>query len=156
LKIGAILVVMVFSIFLMPGLLTSVIPDTYAQGPAVYVGSDKCKGCHPTENKVYDKAKYAKTWKVIKMQGRTTDPACLKCHVTAYGQAGGFVSESATPYLEGKQCEDCHGPGSTHVEKPNDVEPIAEMKQFIRASDACIRCHLCAKTHKSSDSYDVY
>jgi nitrate/TMAO reductase-like tetraheme cytochrome c subunit len=126
--------------------------NAVAEGQAVYVGVEKCKGCHPTEFKDFDSNfKYAKTWTVIKMRGKTADPECLKCHSTGFGKPGGFVSEEATPYLKGKQCEACHGAGSLHAGNPDDPAARAGMKQYIKDNDICIQCHKCMKTHKGSD-----
>ncbi|MCX7927029.1 MAG: cytochrome c family protein, partial [Candidatus Omnitrophica bacterium] len=82
-----------------------------AQEGAKFIGIDKCKGCHKKEYEDFQARKFAKAWAVLQMRGKTTDPECLKCHATGYGQPGGFVSEEQTPHLKYKQCEACHGPG---------------------------------------------
>ncbi len=118
---------------------------------AFYIGGENCKGCHPNEYKEYENYKYTKTWVVIKMRGKASDPQCLKCHATGYGKPGGFVSEAETPNLKGKQCESCHGPGSIHANDPGDPVARTTMKQYIKSNDICIQCHVCMKTHKSVD-----
>ena len=126
--------------------------NIFAEGQATYVGVDKCKECHPNEFKQFDdNFAYTKTWKIIKMRGKISDPKCLKCHSTGFGKPGGFVSEEATPNLEGKQCEVCHGPGSMHVGNPADQVIRAGMKNYVSENNVCIQCHQCMKTHKGND-----
>jgi len=122
-----------------------------SQSQAVYVGVDKCKGCHPSEYKDFESRKFSKAWAVLQMRGKTSDGECLKCHATGYGKPGGFVSEEATPNLKYKQCEACHGPGSIHAGNPGDEASKNTMKQYVKDNDVCIQCHVCMKTHKSSD-----
>jgi hypothetical protein len=85
------------------------------------------------------------------MRGKTSDAKCLKCHTTGYGKPGGFVSEAETPNLKGKQCEACHGPGSIHVDNPEDAVARTTMKKYVTDNNVCIQCHVCMKTHKSVD-----
>lgn len=47
----------------------------------------------------------------------TADANCVGCHVTGYGQNGGFVNVASTPDLAGVGCEACHGPGGTYIKK---------------------------------------
>lgn len=117
-------------------------------GQATFVGVDKCKTCHPSEYKDFSGRKFEKSWKVLKMRAKDKDPECLKCHVTGYGQPGGFVSEQATPHLLYKQCESCHGPGSMHATNPGDVTVREGMSSYVRDKDVCIQCHVCMKAHK--------
>lgn len=116
-----------------------------------YVGADKCKGCHPQQYKDFEARKFTKAWAVLQMRGKTKDPECLKCHVTGYGQPGGFISEEETPYLRYKQCEACHGAGGAHASNPGDAASKEVLKNYVKDKDVCVQCHLCMKTHKSAD-----
>lgn len=118
-----------------------------------YVGSEKCKGCHPQQVKDFESRKFAKAWTVLKMRGKTKDAECLKCHVTGFGKPGGFVSEDATPYLLHKQCEACHGAGGNHANNPGDSAAREAMKEYVSKQNVCIDCHRCMKTHTLSDEF---
>jgi len=119
-----------------------------AQDQATYVGLEKCKSCHPSQFKDFEKRKFGKAWDVVVMRGKTKDPECLKCHTTGFGKPSGFVSEEQTPNLKFKQCEACHGPGSKHATNPSDKVEKEKMRNFIRENDVCIECHHCMVTHK--------
>jgi len=116
-----------------------------------YIGAEKCKGCHPQQYKDFESRKFTKAWSVLQMRGKTKDPECLKCHVTGYGEPGGFVSEEETPYLRYKQCEACHGAGSIHAANPGDKIAREAMKSYVREHDVCIQCHICMKTHRTTE-----
>ena len=52
---------------------------------------------------------------------RHFDPECLSCHVTGWNPqqffpyASGFMGLEKTPHLTDNGCENCHGPGASHV-----------------------------------------
>ncbi len=50
------------------------------------------------------------------------DAECVTCHTTGFEYNSGWHSEAETPYLEGNQCENCHGPASKHLAEPDNVE----------------------------------
>jgi hypothetical protein len=116
-----------------------------------FVGAEKCKGCHAQQYADFEARKFTKAWSVLQMRGKTKDPACLICHVTGYGQPGGFVSEEATPHLKYKQCEACHGAGNLHASNPGDQTAKVAMKDYVSKRNVCIDCHKCMKTHKEAD-----
>lgn len=116
-----------------------------------FIGAEKCRGCHPQQYKDFEARKFTKAWAVLKMRGKTRDPECLKCHVTGYGEPGGYVSEDETPHLRYKQCEACHGAGGKHASNPGDRVAMEAMKSHVRDKDVCIQCHICMKTHRTAD-----
>lgn len=102
-----------------------------AEGGHAYVGSKNCRKCHIKEWKSWSETKMANAFDTLKPGERaeekkaagldpekdyTTDVTCIKCHVTGYGEPGGFVSVEETPDLVGVGCEMCHGPGGTYVQ----------------------------------------
>ena len=72
---------------------------------------------------------------------------CKTCHEDIYSKH--FESTRHFVLLkEGKHgCEDCHGPGSAHVEGGGDVSKIISFKNLSReqASARCLSCHGSAK-----------
>jgi len=106
-----------------------------------YVGSENCQSCH---EQIYDKfitnAAKSRSFEHVQIMKKGLTEAeyqgCLKCHTTAHGEPGGFVSLEATPKLKNPGCEVCHGPGSLHIESgdPKDI------KQPTMA--VCEKCHI--------------
>lgn len=107
----------------------------------LYVGSDKCKVCHPNEYKNFmTYAKKATSYRSIERvkKGLTEEElkGCYYCHTTGYGKPGGFISEKKTPHLKNAGCEVCHGPGEYHVKTQNP----AYIKSNLTTED-CEDCH---------------
>ncbi len=99
-------------------------------GDHEYVGSKKCKMCHLKEYKSWEATTMAQSFDNLRPGERadakraagldpdkdyTQDAECVACHVTGYGQPGGFVDIDTTPDLAGVGCEACHGPGGTYI-----------------------------------------
>lgn len=95
-----------------------------------FVGINKCKMCHINEWKSWSQTKMANAFELLKpgvnadakkkagldpAKDYTKDATCLPCHVTGYGQPGGFVDAASTPTLAGVGCEVCHGAGGSYV-----------------------------------------
>ncbi|MDH3402684.1 MAG: cytochrome c family protein [Acidobacteriota bacterium] len=135
------------------------------EGQFEYVGSKSCKKCHLKEFKSWEATKMAQTFETLKPgaaaeaktgagldpeKDYTTDEACVKCHVTGYGQPGGFVDIETTPELVGVGCEMCHGPGGTYIQ---DGYMTLENKEYKKADlvavglvdkvgeAQCVNCH---------------
>lgn len=64
---------------------------------------------------------------------------CVACHTTGYNPAGnqdglpGLVGSWA---LDGIQCEECHGPGSLHMQSPRGIA-----LKIDRDPETCRQCH---------------
>lgn len=109
---------------------------------AVYVGSEACGDCHDVEYDNYSKfSKKAHSGNSVKVMVDDLTPKeleeCYTCHMTGFGQPGGFVSFKETPQMANAGCETCHGPGSMHVESGGETEYI---KGNLAIED-CTHCH---------------
>jgi hypothetical protein len=103
---------------------------SYASEAPTYVGIAECKMCHLPHFESWNTTKMSKAFELLKPGVRaeakqkagfdpdkdyTKEEFCLKCHVTGYGQPGGFTTFEETPEMVGVQCEMCHGPGSVYA-----------------------------------------
>ncbi len=152
------------------------LPIKHPKG-AKFVGAEKCGECH---TKAYDKWKstpHAHAYESLdpvnerhgyeRLKGiaRIYDAECLSCHVTGWHPQdvlryeSGFIKKQKTPHLLGNQCENCHGPGSRHVDlvEADDVDKaINEMRVTLEQAkqDLCYECHdLDNSPHFEFDSY---
>jgi hypothetical protein len=100
-----------------------------------YVGSGACnEDCH---SDIYDKwnsLAHADAYATLVDVNSHFDPECVVCHVVGMEYESGFLTEEQTPKLKDVGCENCHGPGSKHIENPLEVKP-GEPKS------ACEDCH---------------
>lgn len=140
---------------------------------ASFVGASKCGECHTKAFAIWEKTPHASAFKTLdpahkrpgseRLRGinRTFDPECLSCHVTGWEpqeyvryQTGfvnaEFAENDSEKLLEslmaGSQCENCHGPGSRHIElieADSREAAIREMKVTLeQAKDkTCVMCH---------------
>ncbi len=129
---------------MLPAALLLASPSLFAQSP--YLGASGCRMCHPAQLKSWEQTRLAKAFDQLKpgvaaeqkvakkldpKKDYTHDAACLGCHVTGYGQPGGFESIEKTPALAGITCEACHGPGGKYL-KPNLMS--LQNNEFKRAA----------------------
>lgn len=89
-----------------------------ATGPATYVGSQTCQGCHEDIYKAFQKNKHV---------------------VVETDKKRGF---------ENNACESCHGPGSKHAESmsPSDISNPSKLPA-AQTDRTCLKCHLNQPTH---------
>jgi len=132
-----------------------------------YIGASKCKNCHSAEKTGnqyghWEKMLHAKAFETLagdkakelaKAKG-IDDPqkadACLKCHVTAFGEAADNLAKGFKPEM-GVQCESCHGPAETHMKArmaaaaekdPAKAAPVAAGEVIAEPGfDTCVKCH---------------
>ena len=125
-----------------------------------YVGSKRCQECHDKEYQVWDGSKHAEAFETLvnnkKPPGnRQFDGECVVCHTVGFGYVSGYRDEKKTPNLKGVGCENCHGPGSLHADKPKNKELQLAMSPWKRNPtddiadksiqkvifQACFHCH---------------
>lgn len=120
----------------------------FAEEPAgadvnMYVGDNAktCKMCHKDQVAAWSGWEMSKSWDKLSDEEKLND-ACVKCHVTGFGEPGGFVSFEETPNLVGIQCESCHGPAGNHMKVPmKDKEARAASMNEPDESN-CLQCHI--------------
>lgn len=125
---------------------------------AEYVGSERCGTCHVAAYKKWQSTPHAQAWATLeKAEGSpkypwpvTHYPDCVGCHVVGYGQKSGFVSPERTPLLQNVGCEQCHGPGSEHVQRPQKGDFLAQ------TIDTCTACHNYEQSPKFISEYDAH
>lgn len=147
-------------------------PVGYASG-ATFVGAAKCGECHTKAMAVWEKTPHAHALESLdpankrdgheRLHGivRKFDPECLACHVTGWDPKeysrfrSGFLNaefaenddeRKLEAMLAGNQCENCHGPGSRHVELIDAGQTEAAAKEvrvtLEQAKDVtCVKCH---------------
>jgi len=120
-------------------------------GRAFYVGGQACVSCHKPAAKFWKKTVHAQAWKTLVDVGKEAHDDCVSCHVTGYGEVGG-TSLGHTRGFENIQCEVCHSPGSTHVERKGKETPFAG--QLKTPESVCVRCH--NEKHSDTFQYQAY
>jgi hypothetical protein len=81
---------------------------------ARFVGSEACRTCHPAAFARWRATGHAREFAGLFPDDRGT-PACLRCHVTGYGDPLGYRVAGAAPDLASVGCEACHGAGADHA-----------------------------------------
>jgi hypothetical protein len=83
-----------------------------------FAGAISCKRCHEVNYRNWLNSKHAKASQTIAASPKYAQEECLICHSTGYGKIGEYATVSEIPfYLQGVQCEACHGEGRGHPEK---------------------------------------
>lgn len=127
-----------------------------------FKGSEKCGQCHEKAFAVWEQTLHASaTDSLVNPVERAEiqrhfDPECLSCHVTGWNPqrffpyTSGYLDLKASIGLHGNGCENCHGPGSAHVDAEEGTTADALMLKALRASmrlpksaaeKKCIECH---------------
>ncbi|MBL8817607.1 MAG: hypothetical protein JNL58_16395 [Planctomyces sp.] len=148
-------------------------PSTHPSG-ASFVGAEKCGECHTKAFAVWKESAHSHALESLDPANQRTgferlhgvprmfDPECLSCHVTGWDPQEyirfrtGFINEELAEndqekmlqkLLGGNQCENCHGPGSRHVEliEADNVEAAArEVRVTLeqtKEKNLCQKCH---------------
>lgn len=107
-----------------------------------YVGDNakKCKMCHKVQVEAWSEWDMASSWDKLSDEEKAKEE-CIACHVTGYGEPGGFVSEKETPTLVGIQCEACHGPAGDHMKAPLTDKEARRESITLSGEDNCVTCH---------------
>jgi predicted CXXCH cytochrome family protein len=103
-----------------------------------------CGNCHIGQQDEWDETAHANAWQTL-AAAPGKQALCEACHsVTQRGNtsttAGGWETVKDARYHD-VQCESCHGPGLTHVQNPDAVQPLAPMHVDTGLTYGCGECH---------------
>lgn len=144
-----------------------------------YVGSEACGDCHTTAYDIWENGvdgnggpHFPATTSLVEPGERTWvqrhhDPECLSCHVTGwnpqkyYPYEGGYLDLDLSAHLTGNGCENCHGPGSEHVEAENyeidlSNDEIRKRQLAMRVTLEEAKKNLCMECHDLDNSPDFH
>lgn len=110
-------------------------PEPAASGEAHYVGGQRCIECHEEAHEFWKTTGHAKAYETLEVDFKEFNLDCVSCHVTGYEKPGGSTV-TFVENLKDVQCEECHGPGSIHVEKEDD-----EYITLTPEKTLCAKCH---------------
>jgi len=99
-----------------------------------YAGSASCKVCHIYEYEKWSEKKHADAYATLEKVGSAYDPECVVCHSVGMRYESGFGTPAKTPQLKDVGCENCHGPGSEHIETAGE-------KRTVEPRSECADCH---------------
>ena len=104
--------------------------------------------CHSAAVEFWKTTKHAQAWETLEHLGKQWSYDCINCHVTGFDKPGGSNLAHNEP-LRDVQCEQCHGPGSLHV----DADGPDKKKLITRlpAETVCGQCH----TPEHSDTFEM-
>lgn len=142
-----------------------------------FVGSEACKDCHTKAYEIWKNGvdgkggpHFGATESLVEPGERTWvtrfhDPECLSCHVTGWNTErhfpyeGGYLDLKNDLLLHGNGCENCHGPGSAHVEAENngaEEEELKKLQQAMRVTKAEAEKSTCMTCHDLDNSPDFH
>jgi len=140
-----------------------------------YDGLKKCKGCHKSQYKSWQKTAHAKSLHSLETgvkeeakikvgldpgKDYTQDEDCVGCHVTGFGEEGGYEVDFPSNYLVNVGCESCHGPGKRYrgihrkaakkFDKKKKPTPRSELVAAGEEFEFVERCNSCHMNYEGS------
>jgi hypothetical protein len=109
-----------------------------------YLGIEICRRCHANIMPRFIASRHFRAFETLRVRGEAVNPECLACHTTGYGRPTGYdpaAEQKGAAYLQGVQCESCHGPGTLHERDGSYMKS---------ARESCRACH----TSKWSPDFD--
>jgi predicted CXXCH cytochrome family protein len=112
-----------------------------------------CGNCHVKHQSEWKGTKHAGAWAELVAIGQSGNAACAGCHTVnengnlTPGPAGYNKVQDAA--YQNVQCENCHGPGFTHVQSPDaNTAPLASIHvdttqnpATANSAGSCAACH---------------
>ncbi len=119
------------------------------KGQATYVGMEECEMCHEEAVEFWKGTKHAQAWQTLEGLNKQFNFDCIGCHVTGFEKPGGS-NIGFNEALRNVQCEQCHGPGSLHVDADGKAAKRATIERQPK-EQVCMQCH----TPEHSDTFDL-
>jgi len=126
------------------------LPTPAPEGRPHYVGTPTCGGCHAEELTWWRTTLHGHAYATLVDRDKEFNLDCVGCHVTGYEMPGGSTV-SHVGELQDVGCENCHGPGSMHIESPL-AAPVNVHRDM--GEDTCLRCH--TPEHSDRFNYPAY
>ena len=101
-----------------------------------FVGDAACTACHVNAAEVHGVTRHAQSFASLERKSYQHDPECIRCHVTAFAQPGGYLRQQPKDWRASVSCEACHGPGQAHVAANGRGSPLRPV-----SAATCARCH---------------
>jgi len=112
-----------------------------------FVGVAACGTCHPAQLRQWAASKHARALAALERKRQELNPECVRCHVTGYGDSGGYrLGATRGVDLGNVQCEACHGFGREHRGKGKIRGRVPE--------SICLRCH--SRENSPTFKYEPY
>lgn len=140
------------------------------EGEPFYVGSVKCQACHAEAFAFWKKTNHGTALDTLIEQKKDFNQDCVGCHVVGFEEPGGSVlgkleytvkfSEAGLDLkkdLRHVGCENCHGPGSRHVEAAmfgKLGDPKQHINNKIDETTCTQSCHV--TEHSPRFNWDTY
>ncbi len=117
-------------------------------GTQAYTTESNCVICHKPQTEFWERTHHANAWQTMLDQDAQFDLECIVCHTVGYMAPGGFDRPDRVAGHEDVQCENCHGPGSFHI----DGVSFLDRTKIIGDADqmGCESCH----NHEHSPDFD--
>jgi len=120
-----------------------VAPEMAALPAGPFAGESVCLPCHQSQHKSWLETTHARAYQTLVQQNKSSDPGCLGCHTTGYGEA----RKDPAANFQNVQCEACHGPGDGHPEPRKTLSMVGE--------DQCLKCHNTANSPNFNYATDL-
>ncbi len=101
-----------------------------------FVGDATCTACHTNAAEIHRVSRHAQAFASLERKNYQHDPECIRCHVTAFAQPGGYLRQQPKDWRASVSCESCHGPGQAHVAAAGRGSPLRPV-----GAATCARCH---------------
>lgn len=134
-------------------------------GQAFYVGTPQCATCHIDAANFWKTTNHAHAFETLTKRDKEYDPTCVGCHQVGYEKPGGSVvgkwtapgtlaGSPITKDLRNVGCENCHGPGSNHIESIMKGQGKADIDRASTETTCMSSCHV--PEHSPKFNYSVY